>query len=180
MAPNRKNNTDNGNKIKIVMHDCNDQINTNLIITKIDNNIRSHNNITPTEILSAANGFSEGTKRHLTTVVTGNDSEKKQCVHFNDCSSKNNVFDVEITKSQQTNSVSSISGLTQVIDFAAKPTINQCSESWIQMQHSIQMEENQNKKRIEMYFKHHLFKKVKFISSQKQMIYSSKKSSISY
>ena len=42
------------------------------------------------------------------------------------------------------------------------------------------MEENQNKKRIEMYVKHHLFKKVKFISSQKQMIFSSKKTSISY
>ena len=40
MAPNRKNNTDNGNKIKIVMNDCNDQINTNLIITKIDKNIK--------------------------------------------------------------------------------------------------------------------------------------------
>ena len=76
MAPNKKNVTDNGNKIKTVINNCNDQINTNLIITQIDKNIRSHNNITPTEILSAANGFSEGTKRHLTTVVTGNDSEK--------------------------------------------------------------------------------------------------------
>ena len=39
--------------------------------------MKNNNNITPTEILSAANGFSEGTKRHLTSVVTGNNSEKK-------------------------------------------------------------------------------------------------------
>ena len=79
---------------------------------------------------------------------------------------------MEITKSQQTSSVSNISELTQVTDFAATTSINQCSESWIQMQHSIQMEQN--------HVKDHLFKKVKVISSQKQMIFSSKKSSISY
>ena len=42
------------------------------------------------------------------------------------------------------------------------------------------MEENQNKKRIEMYVKHHLFKKMKFISTQKQILFSDKKFSISY
>ena len=90
------------------------------------------------------------------------------------------MFEVEVIKSQQTKSVSSISGLKQVTDSAQTTSMNQCSESWMQMHHCIQIEENQNKKRIEMYLKHHLFKKVKFISSQKQMMFSNKKSSISY
>ena len=142
---NKKNKTDNGNKLKTNMNSCNAQIDTNLIITKIDKNIKNNNKITPTKILSAADGFSEGTKKHLASVVTANDSEEKQCVWFNDCSSNNNVFDVEITKSQQTSSASSISGLTQRTDIAATTSMNQCGESWIQMQHSIQMEENQKK-----------------------------------
>ena len=54
---------------------------------------------------------------------------------FNESFFNTNVFEVKITKPQKTRSVSIISGLTQVTDFAETASMNQCSESWIQLQH---------------------------------------------
>ena len=66
--------------------------------------------------------------------------QKKQCVKFNKTFSNNNAFEVEITKSQQTMSVFSISGLTQVSDYAEAALMNRSSKSRMQMQHRIQIE----------------------------------------
>ena len=118
------------------------------MISKINTNKNSNNSNTPTEVLSAADVFSEGMKRNLASIVTANDSEKKQCVRFNENSSGTNGFEVEITKSQQTRSVSSISGLLQVTDSAERASMNQCNESWMQRQHCFQMEKNQNKEEL--------------------------------
>jgi len=48
------------------------------------------------------------------------------------------------------------------------------------MQKSLISEEKQNKKRIEAYVKHHLFKDLKFIPSQEMMVFSSQKQILNY
>ena len=54
----------------------------------------------------------------------------------------------------------------------------QCSETWIKMQESLQLEEKENKKQIEFYVKHHLFKDLKFIPDEDFVHFSPKKNSL--
>ena len=65
MAPFRKTNTNNGKKQNSNMNYKKIQLVENLIISQINKNKNSNNNNTPTEVISAANGFSEGMKRNI-------------------------------------------------------------------------------------------------------------------
>ena len=75
-------------------------------------------------------------------------------------------------KAEQTKSVPSIAEQTPITENTASASIIQCSDNWIQMQHSIKLEEKQNKRRIEIFVKQHLFKDLRFIPSQEMMIFS--------
>jgi len=77
-------------------------------------------------------------------------------------------------------SVSSVSDLTPVTNVQGSNSIIQCSDSWKQMQQSIRLEEKQNKKRIEMFVKHYLFKNLKFIPSYEMMVFTNNKQSLNY
>ena len=89
-------------------------------------------------------------------IVTANASDKRQCVSDSDRTINNSsIIDLEVDKSKQNMSISSISGYTPVSDIAKPLSIIQCSDNWVQMHHSIKMEEKQNKKRIETFVKHH-------------------------
>ena len=154
----------------------------NLVIVQIDqNNKAKNNNLVNLKISNASDGFSEGVKRNLASIVTSNAPEKRQCVSDSSKTINNNsIIDVEVDKSKQNMSTSSISGLTPVSTIAKTFPINQCSDNWIQMHHNIKMEEKQNKKRIESYVKHHLFKNLKFIASQEMMNFSFQTQSLNY
>ena len=56
----------------------------------------------------------------------------------------------------------------------------QCSEIWMKIQENLQLEEKENKRRIEFYVKHHLFKDLKFIPDEEFMHFSPKKNSLNY
>ena len=146
----------------------------NLVIVQIDQTSQTkYNDMKNVKISNASDGFSEGVKRNFASIVTANASDKRQCViDSNKTINISSIIDLEIDKSKQNMSISSISGLTPVSEIAKPLPINQCSDNWIQMHHSIKMEKKQNKKRIETFVKHHLFKNLKFIASQEMMNFS--------
>ena len=118
-------------------------------------------------------------KRDITSLVSDNGSDKWQCVIHNPNTTKNNsVNKLEISKTNQPRSVSSISGLTPETITTESLSIIQCSANWIQMQKSVITEGKKIK--IEAYVKHHLFKDLKFIPSQEMMVFSSQKQSPNY
>ena len=103
-------------------------------------------------------------------------NNKQQCTDNDIIESKCiDVDDMQITKTPKPNlSLSSVSGLTPETETETSLSM-QCSETWIKMQESLQLEEKENKKRIEFYVKHHLFKDLKFIPNKDFMHFSPKK-----
>jgi len=73
-----------------------------------------------------------------------------------------------------------VSDLTPVTNVQGINSIIQCSDNRKQMQQNIRLEEKQNKKRIEMFVKHYLFKNLKFIPLYKMMVFTNHKQSFNY
>jgi len=180
MPTQKRNGRDNKNTANDHLHKEKEH---NLVIVQIDQNKKAkNNNLVNLKISNASDGFSEGVKRNLASIITSNASDKRQCVSDSSKTINNNsIIDVEVDKSKQNMSISSISGITPPVSAIAKPlSINQCSDNWIQMHQNIKMEEKQNKKRIETFVKHHLFKNLKFIASQEMMNFSFQTQSLNY
>ena len=116
-------------------------------LTKKTDSALKHKNI-PLKV-SASVGFSEGMKRDIASLVSDNVSDKRQWVIHTLSTTKNNfVHKLEISKTNEPRSVSCISGLTLATNTAESLSIIQCSANWIQMQHSVQLE--QNKKELKL------------------------------
>ena len=78
-------------------------------------------------------------------------------------------------------SVLSVSDLTPLTSKLQESTsVIQCSKNWKHMQQSMRLEVKQNKKRIETFIKHYLFKNLKFIPSYKMMVFTTHKQSLNY
>lgn len=132
-------------------------------------------------ITNASAGFSDGIKRNMDMSASMQQPDKKQCVIVSDGNREINiVLDSEKQKFTKPLSVSSVSGLTPITDNTATISTILCSQNYMQMVRSVNMEEKQNKKRIESFVKDYLFKNLKFISSQQMMIFSSQTNSLSY
>ena len=113
---------------------------------------------------SASKNYSEGIKRNQSLIVCSTSNNKRQCTGNDIIESKRiDVDNMEITKTPKPNlSLSSVSGLTPETKTETSLSM-QCSETWMKIQECLRLEEKENKKRIEFYVKHHLFKDLKFI-----------------
>ena len=117
----------------------------------------------------------------MSLIAATTSSNKQQCTgNVNIVSNNNFVIDMEITKTPKPNlSISSVSGLTPETEPETSLSM-QCSKNWKKIQETLRLEEKENKKRIETYVKHHLFKDIKFIPDEDFMRFSLKKNSLNY
>lgn len=149
-------------------------------VTKFSENESSSRNH-PESIISGIEGISEGIKRDIQLFVPNTESRKHQNTNMNQkCLNVSNVLKLDKISMNPASSVSSVSGLTPLTDSATSALMKQCSDNWLSTKHNIKVEEKQNKKRVETYVKHYLFKDLKFISSPEMMVFEDKEESLNY
>ena len=136
----------------------------------------------PNEVTGVEAGFSIGMKRQIESMREFEFNDKQQCLITNNNILRNNsIIEIGKKKNDLNMSVSSVSDLTFLTSKKQESTsIIQCSDNWKQMQQSMRLEEKQNKKRIETFVKHYLFKNLKFIPSYEMMVFTHHKQSLNY
>ena len=76
----------------------------------------------------------------------------------------NTMMSITMGKKKQT-SVSSVSGLTPITDNTTSVSIIPCSEKFKLMRKTVQLEDKEQKKRINLYVKENVFQNLKFTLS---------------